>query len=480
MEILPWWLLLFFTLAFIIYRAYINGYLLTTLYGIPFIGIKYPYIYGNCKEQLALEISKLYKKYPQPLIGFRLFFNSLAVIISDLQLVELVLVKNFSSFQNRGLFHNEKIDPLSGILGTVDYEQWKPMRRKLKPAFKSSTMKEIFPQLKNMCDSFVEHVNKITYNGEQVIDIVDTFSRFTTDAIEAIAFGKDCRESAERLREMIAKAKQPYLKFTLNRIAIAFPNVARWLRIRKHPKEVSDFFVNFVSRIVEYRKTNDVQTNDFMQTLIDADLEIAQIAAIAFDFLSAGYADSSSTLAYYLYELAMNKSIQDKARAEIRSILDKNVLSYDVLQKLTYCNQIMKETERKYPVAGIGMRVATKPFNVPDTNITIPRGMRVFIPIYAIHHDERYYPDPEVFDPDRFTDESRAQRPRYSFLPFGEGSRQCIGYKFAEMLIGIGIVSLLQNFEFSICEQTQIPIEFNEYKNTLHPKNGVILKIRRI
>lgn len=83
------------------------------------------------------------------------------------------------------------------------------------------------------------------------------------------------------------------------------------------------------------------------------------------------------------------------------------------------------ETLRKHPVAGIGTRVATKPFNVPNTDYTIPKGMKVFIPIYAIHHDEQIYPDPEEFKPERFSEPP----PSGAFLAFGDG-RNSLNYLF--------------------------------------------------
>lgn len=77
----------------------------------------------------------------------------------------------------------------------------------------------------------------------------------------------------------------------------------------------------------------------------------------------------------------------------------------------------ISETLRKHPVAGAIMRVATKAFNVPNTDFTIPKGMLVFIPILGIHHDEHFYPNPEEFIPERFPDNVRLRK----FLPFGEG-----------------------------------------------------------
>lgn len=76
------------------------------------------------------------------------------------------------------------------------------------------------------------------------------------------------------------------------------------------------------------------------------------------------------------------------------------------------------ETLRKHPIAGNAMRRSTADFNVPNTDYTIPKGMQVYIPIYAFHHDEKFFPKPEEFDPDRFCEEL----PRGAFMPFGNGT----------------------------------------------------------
>lgn len=82
---------------------------------------------------------------------------------------------------------------------------------------------------------------------------------------------------------------------------------------------------------------------------------------------------------------------------------------------------------RKYPVTPILVRQCHKDYKVPDSDITIPRGTKVQIPVYSLHHDPKYYPDPERFDPDRFTEEEKGQRYPYTYLPFGDGPRGCIG-----------------------------------------------------
>lgn len=100
---------------------------------------------------------------------------------------------------------------------------------------------------------------------------------------------------------------------------------------------------------------------------------------------------------------------------------------------------LLPETLRMYPSLPNLIRVCTKPYTIPGTNVLIDKGTPVIIPIYAIHRDPLYYYDPDRFDPERFTDYNKEKRPAYTYLPFGEGPRICIGTwasaHFSEILI---------------------------------------------
>jgi cytochrome P450 family 6 len=72
-------------------------------------------------------------------------------------------------------------------------------------------------------------------------------------------------------------------------------------------------------------------------------------------------------------------------------------------------------------------RECTKTYRIPDTDIVLERGIKTVIPVLGLHHDEKYYPDPDRFDPERFSEEEKAKRPPYVYLPFGDGPRICIG-----------------------------------------------------
>lgn len=87
----------------------------------------------------------------------------------------------------------------------------------------------------------------------------------------------------------------------------------------------------------------------------------------------------------------------------------------------------MTETLRKYPALPLLFRKCSKNYTIPGTDKVIKEGTSLMVPVMGIHYDPDYYPDPEKFDPDRFTEENKAKRPSFSWIPFGEGPRICIG-----------------------------------------------------
>ncbi|PSN29867.1 Cytochrome P450 6j1 [Blattella germanica] len=154
--------------------------------------------------------------------------------------------------------------------------------------------------------------------------------------------------------------------------------------------------------------------------------------AQAFQFLIAGFETSSSTMSYTLYQMALNPDIQKRLSTEIREVLKKNnnQITYDSLQDMKYLDMVVSETLRMYPPLPFLDRKCTEDYKLPAPsgkgNITIPAGTGIYVPLLGIHYDPEYFPNPEKYDPERFTEENKQHRPAYSYMPFGEGPRICI------------------------------------------------------
>lgn len=144
------------------------------------------------------------------------------------------------------------------------------------------------------------------------------------------------------------------------------------------------------------------------------------------------------------------------------------------------------ESLRKWPPFVIVGRECTKtytiePENPNETTLVIPKGMGVQIPTYAIHHDSKFFPEPEQFRPERFSAENREKLTSYTNLGFGQGPRSCIGSRFALLEIKILIFYLIHKFRLVITPKTQIPVKLSpKLTINIKPENGLWLGLEKL
>lgn len=262
------------------------------------------------------------------------------------------------------------------------------------------------------------------------------------------------------------------------------PELSRKLRMRPFERHASDFFHQTFLKTLDHRMKNPVERKDFVSLLLGLKNHLTndELAAEAFLFYNAGFETSSTLTQFTLYELALNSDIQEKVRNEIKSGLEQNdgKLTYELLLSFNYLNMVVQETLRMYPPIVSLSRNCVKDYPIPDTKLTIPKGAAILFPVYSLHHDPEYYPQPSKFDPERFTPEQVQQRNPFTFLPFGEGPHNCIGLRFGLMQSKLGIVKILQNFEISPSGLTPIPMKFVPSAPFLAPVGGMHLNLKNI
>jgi len=186
-----------------------------------------------------------------------------------------------------------------------------------------------------------------------------------------------------------------------------------------------------------------------------------EILAQAWIFFVAGYETTATTLSFCSYELALNQDCQQKLYEEVSSAVDQNgEISYETLTKLPYLDSVISETLRIYPPAIRLEREAMTDYKLGDTGIELFKGQLIEIPTYAIHHSEEYYPDPHIFNPERFMPENRDQIIPYTYMPFGSGPRNCIGMRFALMEAKLGLAQIIRRFRLVRSDKTEVPLKF--------------------
>jgi len=125
-------------------------------------------------------------------------------------------------------------------------------------------------------------------------------------------------------------------------------------------------------------------------------------------------------MTFCTYELAINQDIQDELRNEIEAVLKKHKgeVTYDAIMEMKYLDMVFNETLRKYPIFEVQIRKCNKEFKIPATDLTIPVGTPLMIPVVGIHNDEKYFKNPDKFDPERFNEENVKKLVPHSFIPF--------------------------------------------------------------
>ncbi|XP_066994046.2 probable cytochrome P450 6a14 [Anabrus simplex] len=487
--------------------------------GVPYLKPKL--VIGNLEDQILVRLSagemnqKFYRHFEGHRFGGIFSFRKPVLILRDPELIKQVLVKSFGSFHDRGLPYDEKVSPLSQHLVNLEGTRWRKLRVKLTPTFTSGKIKMMYNLMKECALELRDFLGEQAKKGEMV-EIKEAVAQYTTDVIGTCAFGlqlNSMKDPNSEFRQMGRKVFEPSKLTMIRRMLMNMSiRLARLLNLRSPPKAVSDFFINAVREMVDYREKNNVKRNDFMQLLIQLknkgrvdddqtsgnynesnDIENLQnekeaedlvmddslLAAQAFIFFLAGFETSSTTMSFCLYELALNTDVQERLHREIDAVLEETNgdLTYEAVQKMDYLDRTVSETLRKYPPAHSLGRKCTKSFKIPDTDIVIDEGIRVLIPVLALHRDPKYYPEPDRFDPDRFTEENKAKRPHFVYLPFGEGPRICIGMRFGLVQTKIGLAALLSRYSFKVCDKTDIPLKFEPKAALTSSVGGIWLQI---
>ncbi|GAB1859006.1 Probable cytochrome P450 6a14 [Camponotus japonicus] len=452
------------------------------------------------KISIAEFFHDIYIKYKEHrAFGIYSFFKP-NLIITDPDLIRIVLTKEFKNFHDRGVFCNEKIDPLIGHLFALSGKKWRNLRVKLTPTFTSGKIKQMFTIIKMCGDEFVKNLENVAQTGNS-IEIKDWLGRYTTDIIMSTAFGvkSNCIQEGDNEFRYWGKKIFEFHPFWIA-LALFMPQILNFFSIPLNKPDIREFFMKTFRDNVEYRQSHNIIKHDFMNLLIqlmekgyvesddmrDIDksstinrLTLSEAVAQAFVFFAAGFETSSTTATFCLYELAQHQDLQDKLRNEIDEKLESHgELTYNAVNEMTYLHKVINETMRKYPPIPTLNRVCTEKIDLPTTNIHVPKNMLITIPILGLHRDPLIYPDPDRFDPERFNEDKIAARHPYTYLPFGEGPRICIGSRFGYMQTKVGLVSLLSKFKFQLDPRTMVPLTYDPSTFILTPKEGVYLTMK--
>uniref|UniRef100_A0A669EWQ2 unspecific monooxygenase n=1 Tax=Oreochromis niloticus TaxID=8128 RepID=A0A669EWQ2_ORENI len=433
---------------------------------IPFFGtmLKYRKGFFNFDEEC-------YKKYGKM---WGIFDGRQPVLcITDPAMIKTILIKEcYSFFTNRRNFRLN--GPLYDAVSIAEDDQWRRIRSVLSPSFTSGRLKEMFDIMKQHSTVLISSMKKKA-DKDEPLELKEFFGPYSMDVVTSTAFSVDIDSLNNPSDPFVTNIKK-MLKFDLfSPILLAVGKV--FILIHEATFDYHScsqtVFVDFQTRVDFLQLMIDSQQNNDSKQ--DKGLTDHEILSQAMIFLFAGYETTSSSLTFLSYNLATNPRVMKKLQEEVDATFpNKAPIQYQELMQMEYLDCVINESLRLFPIASRLERVAKA--SVEINGFVIPKGMVVMVPTWPMHRDPEIWPEPEKFKPERFSKENKETIDPYIYMPFGAGPRNCIGMRFALVVMKLAIVEILQRYSFSVCKETEIPFEL-DIQVFLQPKRPIKLKL---
>ncbi|HEY2121789.1 MAG TPA: cytochrome P450 [Candidatus Acidoferrum sp.] len=401
------------------------------------------------------------------------FFHVPVVMVSSPDAIESILVRNAGNFHKSRDYAAIRSFLGNGLL-TSEGSFWQSQRQLIQPAFRHENI-AVYAQI--MSDSAAALLS--SWKDGEVRDVHHEMGSLTLDVVAKSLFGSKISHDSRFIGTEIATVMERFM----SQAALSFllpegfplPKGPRLLRSRRRLNKV-------IQSIISDRRAHPIESNDLLQTLLAAQDEHGtrmtdeQLRDEIMTLFMAGHETTANALCWTWYLLAQNPDAEQKLHAELDSVLRGAPPTIADLPRLPYTEMVVKESMRLYPPAwGIG-RCALEDFEL--NGYRIPAGTNVFLMQWLTHRDERYFPEPERFDPERWRDDPirRGKLPRFAYFPFGGGPRVCIGAGFAMMEAVLLLATIAQPYTLSLPPDSQVTPFFSI---TLRPKDGLTMRLHR-
>jgi cytochrome P450 len=426
--------------------------------------------FANEPLELLLES---YEKYG-PIFTLRLFHAN-SVFALGPEANHYMTVSNAKNFEWRNSYFRDLIGFAGDGLLTTDGEFHKASRRIMLPAFHRDT---IMAALGTMTEETEDAIDAYFVAGQE-IDLYAFTRRLAIRIAMKALFGIDPDGQAARAidaAELFEQTLSFYSKdYSLRMLRGPF---TPWAEQQKAAKKLNKLIYSELSR----RRVENDYGEDVLSLLILARDEAGrpalsdlQIRDEVMTLLFAGHDTTTSTVAFMFYELAKHQDVVEGLRSEQAGTLRGERPAPDQLAGtgLPYLEAVLDETLRKYPPAWIGPRRALKSFELHGQ--TVPARAFVNYCSWASHHLPDVFPEPASFRPERFSEQAKAALPKGAYIPFGGGSRTCIGMRFGQLEIRTIATSILRRFELDLVPGFELTIR---QMPTISPREGLPMLIR--
>ncbi|XP_065071287.1 cytochrome P450 4A5-like [Rhopilema esculentum] len=386
--------------------------------------------------------------------------------------IKQVLVRNCTKYGRSKLLAGVFPQVKKGIL-LVNGKEHAWQRKMLNPSFSFSSLLPFVDVFDANADSLVQYWKekaKSTLSGVVEADIHRDFTKLTLDVIGETAFGYNFNtlttgeNKVSQSVELILAGRSSVMARLIRRIIpfydlIPFPENTKM-------KKAAEIVNGVVAEVIKNKReklrnggdpNGEISKDLLGKMILLQDKETGKtlsdevIEAQVHTFMVAGHETTSVGLTWIFYLLAKHPAVQEKARGEAKAVLGSStsVRSED-LDKLSYITAVINESLRMYPPFAVFMREALQDDVIGGYKIQ--KGSYILIPICVLHHMEENWPNHNDFRPERFLDagEKQSEIGNYTFMPFSNGPRNCIGWKFAVMEMKVVVAKLLTTFKFEL------------------------------
>ena len=375
-------------------------------------------------------------------------------------------------------------------LFTDEGESWRRHRMMLNPLM---AKRHVMGMGELMIRPIADFVDELDNRGDEMeLEMAGAMTALTLDVVGAALFGHQFGELARRMGRLMTSglragehatrllmlfAPPVWLVRAAGLVIHRSPYVPRQLRSLQGVMRTVD---GAVWDLIHQRQANPTDADDLLNLLLNArdedgnGLGIRRVRDEVTTFMLAGHETTANAMAWMWYLLSTNPESRDRMLAEVDEVLGGRQPTVADLPSLPWTTACVQEAMRFYPPAWAIPRVCVHEDSIAGHRV--PKRATVIIAVHAIHHDERFWPDPETFDPSRFLTENTKGRHRSAYLPFGGGRRVCIGTSFALLETTLITAMMSQRFVFDLVPGH--PVE-PEATLTLRPRRGIKMIARR-
>ncbi len=391
-------------------------------------------------------------------------------LLNNAEDVRYVLATNARNYTKSPRLTSPRGKRLSGEgLLTMSGEAHVNQRRMMQPAFHQKA-------IAGFADMMVHTTTEAIagWREERAIDVAAAMSALSQRIVLNALFSTDLDEP-EALGTAITVRRRymEYMFFSLLPFPEYLPTRLN-LEYRNAMKCIDAFIYGTIAR----RRAAADPPRDLLTLLMSASyrdgasMNDRQLHDEALTMSITGYETIGEALSWTWYLLARHPDVKAKLHAELAIVLNGREPTLDDVPALTYAQKVLDESMRIYPPTWIFVRIARDDDTLPS-GTHVAAGAKLYMCPYVIHRNPTYFPDPEKFDPERFSEEGRKQRHRMAHFPFGNGPRVCIGEAFARMEAALVLAVIAQKFDLVLVDDHRV---VPEPRMTLRAKHGIMVR----